>query len=289
MSDRTIYFIVLTWNNYDDTYECIESALNVKGPAFNLLLVDNASDDGSLQKILKGFPNLEILILDKNVGVSGGYNAGLEYAINKGADLIILSNNDIVYAEDFLLELISLVDKNERIGIAVPKAFNYYDTSRLAGIGGRWRKFPPSVKMIGFNTRDKILFNDELELEYAISACFLVTKELVNDIGYFDTGYYFYNDDWDFSIRARNADYKIVLQPNAHIWHKVSVSTQKSDKKELWWNYFGRSTYRFYRKNRSMIELYLYVIWFIVREIIKTNFNRIQPFLKGVNFEKKLY
>lgn len=289
MPKRNIYFIILTWNNYEDTRECIESALKINNPDINLLLVDNASDDNSLNDIENDFPNLETLVLEKNVGVSGGYNAGLEYAINQGADFIVLSNNDIVFAEDFVSELISLVEKNEKIGIAVPKTFNYYDRTRLAGIGGRWRKFPPSVKMIGVNTRDSEVFKNELELEYAISACYLVTKALINDIGYFDTGYYFYNDDWDFSIRARKAGYQIVLQPKAHIWHKVSISTQKSEKKDIWWNYFGRSTYRFYKKNRNMVELYLYIIWFIFREMIKTNLNRIQPFLKGVIYERNLY
>jgi GT2 family glycosyltransferase len=288
MSNKSIYFIILTWNNYEDTRECIESALKVNQPDFKLLLVDNASDDGSFQKITQEFPHIETLVLEENRGVSGGYNAGLKYAFDKGADYIVLSNNDIVFANDFLSELITLIEKNKNIGIAVPKTFNYYKTTWLAGIGGRWRRFPPSVKMIGVNTPDSKHFNAELELEYAISACFLVTKELINDIGYFDTGYYFYNDDWDFSIRARNAGYLIKLQPTAHIWHKVSISTQKSEKKEIWWNYFGRSTYRFYKKNRSTIELYLYIIWFVVRETLKRKFSRIQPFLTGVIHERNL-
>jgi GT2 family glycosyltransferase len=289
MSNKSIYFIILTWNNYEDTRECIQSALNVKNPTFELLLVDNASDDGSIEKLTQEFPFIKILVLEKNCGVSGGYNAGIKFAVSKGADYIVLSNNDIVFAEDFLRELIFLVNENNKVGIAVPKTFNYFDRSRLAGIGGRWRRFPPSVKMIGVNTQASKNFNTELELEYAISACFLVTKELINDIGYFDPGYYFYNDDWDFSIRARKAGFTIKLKPTAHIWHKVSISTQKSEKKEIWWNYFGRSTYRFYKLNRNTTELYLYIIWFLIREMLKGNFKRLKPFLNGIIYEKSMY
>jgi len=93
-------------------------------------------------------------------------------------------------------------------------------------------------------------------------------------------GYFFYNDDWDYSIRARKAGFKIFYYPDAVVYHKVSISTQKSKQKEIWWQYFGMSTVRFYKKHRNQFELNVYIIWFIIRELIKLNINRIIPFLK---------
>jgi len=289
MTEKMIYVVILTWNNYKDTVECIESLLKIELPKFSLLLVDNASTDDTFKKVIKRFPDIEKLSLDQNLGVSGGYNAGLKYALQKNAENIILSNNDIVFGKNSLEELINTINSKENVGIVVPKTFNYFQPKKLAGLGGRWRKFPPSVKMIGVNVPDSTKFQNLTELEYAISSCYLVTRELIEDIGFYDTNFFFYNDDWDFSIRTRKAGFKILLQPDAHIWHKVSISTQKSKKKAIWWNYFGRSTVRFYKKHRNTLELNTYILWFILREIIKLNLNRIPPFLKGVSYEMKQY
>jgi len=289
MIDKKSMVVILTWNNYDDTCECIESLLKIRFPDFSILCVDNASTDDSIQKIKHQFPQIIVLELEGNMGISGGYNAGLKYAVEHNVDYIVLSNNDIVFTNNSLAPLIRTAQENKKVGIVVPKTFNYYAHNKLAGIGGRWRKFPPSVKIIGFNKPDSPRFKKITTIEYAISSCYLVTRKLIESIGYYDTNFFFYNDDWDFSIRTRKADFQIILQPNSQIYHKISISTQKSEKKEIWWNYLGRSTVRFYKKHRNNLDLDVYIIWFIIREVLKLNFNRIFPFLKGVSTELKKY
>jgi hypothetical protein len=284
-----IYIVVLTWNNYYDTKECIESLIAVKQPQLSILVVDNASTDESVKKLKIEYPDLSFLELPENIGISGGYNAGIEYALSENADFIVVTNNDIVFLEDTIDKLKKFALSKNNVGIVVPKTINYYNHELLAGVGGKWRKFPPSVKMIGWNVPYTKKYNKVINLEYAISSCYLITKDLVNQIGYYDTGYFFYNDDWDYSIRARNAGYKIYYSPDALVYHKVSISTQKSEQKEIWWQYFGMSTVRFYKKHRNQFELNIFIIWFITREIIKLNLNRIIPFLKGVRYEKKMW
>ena len=287
MNKSSIYVIVLTWNNYKDTRECLDSLLKVAEPDIKILLVDNASTDDSITRLKGDFPNIDTLRLRENSGISGGYNAGIDYAMQAAADYIIVTNNDITFAPDTINGLLRAAQTTPKMGIGVPKTFNYYDHALLAGIGGRWRKFPPSVKMMGVNTPDSNMFSSNQMMDYAISSCYLITKDLVKSIGGYDTGYFFYNDDWDYSIRAREAGYEIWLIPDARVWHKVSVSTQKSKKKEIWWEYFGRSTFRFYTKHRNNFELLLYAMWFVIRESIKLNFDRIFPFIKGLRYESR--
>lgn len=278
---------MLTWNNYSDTKECIESLIRVKQPKFSILVVDNASTDNSLKKLQADYPDLLFLELTENVGISGGYNAGIEYAVGENADYIVVTNNDIVFLEGTIDKLTKFALSNKNVGIVVPRTLNYHNHEYLAGVGGKWRNFPPSVKMLGWNVTYKKQFNKTKKLEYAISSCYLITKELIHAIGYYDIGYFFYNDDWDYSIRARKAGFKIFYYPDAVVYHKVSISTQKSKQKEIWWQYFGMSTVRFYKKHRNQFELNVYIIWFIIRELIKLNINRIIPFLKGVRCAQK--
>ena len=73
----------------------------------------------------------------------------------------------------------------------------------------------------------------------------------------FDPGYFFYFDDWDLSVRYRSAGFKIYFIAGAHLWHKVSISTQKGDKPERWWRVMGESSVRFYlRQIEPTFELY---------------------------------
>jgi hypothetical protein len=85
--------------------------------------------------------------------------------------------------------------------------------------------------------------------------------------------------------RVRTAGYHIQFDPEAKLWHKVSVSTQKSDKPSRWWYTMGRSTVRFYRQHSTSSALITYSAWFAVREIVKLKPRRVLPFLTGVKHE----
>ena len=283
-TDELVFAIVLAWNHVEDTVECLGSMIKSNFDPIRYLLVDNASTDSTVETVRNEFPNVEIIQSDKNLGISGGYNLGMQYALEHGASYVLVANNDIEIDPDMIQNLVSEMNKDHQIGIGMPKIYHYYgDRNRLWCTGARWRKFIPTVKMTGVNAKDNENFTHPRDIEYAPSCCLLLRRELVESIGNFDTNYFFYNDDWDYSARARKSGFKIRFTPDAHMWHKVSVSTQKSDKPAIWWNYFGRSTVRFYQMHASQWQLEIYIAWFIVRESIKGNFHRIKPFLSGVN------
>jgi GT2 family glycosyltransferase len=282
-TSKLVYAIVLSWNHMEDTVECLESMTRSNYAPIKFLLVDNASTDSTVETVRKKFPIVEIIQSEKNLGISGGYNLGMKYALEQGASYILVANNDIEIDPDMINNLVREMDTDDHIGIGMPKIYHYYgDRNRLWCTGARWRKFIPSVKMTGVDAEDNQSYNLARDIEYAPSCCLLLRRELVEAIGYFDTNYFFYNDDWDYSARARKFGFKIRFTPDAHMWHKVSVSTQKSAKPAIWWNYFGRSTVRFYKFHATRWQLGLYTAWFVVRESIKGNFDRILPFLSGI-------
>lgn len=289
-SNPLVDVIVLAWNHVEDTIECLESLFNSDYQPIRFVLVDNASTDGTSDIIQNRFSSVEVLRSEVNLGVSGGFNIGMEYAIMRGAEFILIANNDISVDPDAIRYLVADMERKPQAGIGMPKIYHYFgDRDRLWCTGARWRRFPPSVKMLGVNAHDTKKYSLPYELEYAPSCFLLIRGEVIDNIGYFDTDYFFYNDDWDYSARTRKSGYTIRFVPQAKIWHKVSISTQKSDKPAQWWHYYGRSTFRFYIMHKNLIQLAAFITWFVIREMLKGKFQRIPPFLNGIKTEQSIF
>ena len=284
-----IFVVILAWNHYEDTQECLRSFLDSEGVNLEIILVDNGSTDGTGDKIKSEFPAVSIVRSEKNLGVSGGYNLGIQHAVQSGAEYVLIANNDISVHPRMVLNLVTTLLGDSRIGIAMPKIYHYYgDRTRVWTIGGRWRKFPPTVKLMAYNAPDRPAYQVLRRIDYAPSCCYLLRREVVAQVGLFDEGYFFYFDDWDYSARVYQAGYSIWLVPDAKMWHKVSLSTQKSDKPFQWWQYMGRSAYRFYSKYCTKLQLILFSAWFFIREALKLKPWRSIAYLTGVFQEARL-
>lgn len=282
MSEPLVYVVILAWNHKEMTLECIDSFMDSVYSNVRFLVVDNGSEDGTAEAVHEHYPNVEIVCSSTNLGVAGGYNLGIQAALERGAVHILVTNNDVEVDRDMLCRLVDILKSYPDVGMVMPKIYHYYgDRSRLWCTGARWRHFPPSVKMMGTGVKDSDRWSKLREIKYAPSCTLLIRGRVLQEIGGFDENYFFYNDDWDFSARLYEAGYKIFFVPEAKMWHKVSVSTQRSDKSAYWWKVLGRSTVRYYRKHSNHAALFIYAGWFVVREIIKLNFRRIPHFLSG--------
>ncbi|MBI3900540.1 MAG: glycosyltransferase, partial [Chlamydiia bacterium] len=98
-----IFIILLNWNGKYDTLECLTSLKKLKPPKFQLLIVDNGSKDDSVIEIRKQHPHIPILETGQNLGFAEGNNVGMKWALSKGAEWILLLNNDTV-VDPHLLE-----------------------------------------------------------------------------------------------------------------------------------------------------------------------------------------
>jgi GT2 family glycosyltransferase len=279
-----VYAVVLAWNQVTVTLECLESLSKSHYPALRIVVVDNGSTDLTHEIVSKNYPDIEVIRLVHNVGLARGYNHGIEYALNKAADYVIAMNNDTVVAPEMVAELVKAIQNHPRAGMVSPKIYHFFgDRTRLWCAGAKWQNFPPRIKLIGSNAPDGAEFQHEFTLPYVTSCCILMSREALEKVGFFDTGYYFYYDDWDLSERYRAAGFEIWFVPAAHIWHKVSVSTQKTNKPKKWWFVMGRSSVRFYLKYKPEMIFVLYTLWFTLRETAKLKpFQRVLPYLCGV-------
>ncbi len=229
-----IYIIVLNYNGVKNTLECIESIrkLTTKNFKITTIVVDNASSDGSQQK-LNSIRDVHFIENKKNLGYSGGNNTGIRYAIDNKADYICILNNDTKVDKDLLINFI----KSKRIGILSPKIYFYpgqefhkarYKKNEHGKViwyaGGEidWSNVIGVHR--GVDEVDIGQYDDEQEIAYATGACIFAKTDIFEKVGLFDEKYFLYLEDMDFSVRAKKLGIKIIYSPKSFLWHKNASS-----------------------------------------------------------------
>ncbi|MEJ2558119.1 MAG: glycosyltransferase family 2 protein [Anaerolineae bacterium] len=116
-----VYVIVLNWNAEAVTAECLESLASLAYPKYRVVLVDNGSSDHSGEALARRFPDVCLLQMERNLGYTGGNNAGIRKALNAGADYVLLLNNDTIVAPDLLDQLVDIAESDTVIAVVNPK------------------------------------------------------------------------------------------------------------------------------------------------------------------------
>jgi hypothetical protein len=220
-----VYIIILNWNRKDDTLACLRSIKDVKYPQLSVVLVDNASRDGTVESVRENFPAVEVITNSENLRFAGGNNVGIDYAMQNKADYILLLNNDTEVAPDFLSELVSVAENNDRVGMLGPKIY-YHNTPKMIWFaGGRIEFWKGWLSHIGIRELDHGQYDSIRDVDYLTGCCLLVKREVIEKVGTLDESYFIYGEDADWCIRAYRAGFKLTYVPSSLIWHKVSSSS----------------------------------------------------------------
>jgi hypothetical protein len=223
-TEPLVCIILVNWNGKDDTLECLASLRRQTYVPHRILVVDNASRDGSAQAIRSLYPEAELLELPENRRFAGGNNAGIRRALEAGAEYVLLLNNDTTADGDMVRNLVRAIRSQPGAGIVAPK-ISYHDTPGLLWYAGGVISFwTGTMRHVGIREEDRGQHDTPGETGYASGCCLLVSREVIERIGLLDESYFMYAEDADWSIRARRAGYRILYEPAARVWHKVSVS-----------------------------------------------------------------
>lgn len=211
-----IAIIVINYNNFDDTVDCIRSIYNTKTSnniRLNVFVIDNASVDGSDEK-LKQLANITLLSSKCNGGFSYANNIGIKAALEMGADYFMFLNNDTVIEENFFEIIMPQLEKDK---VVVP-LIRYYASNDIWYAGG----------YIDYRRGTAIHYND-LEsnhpIDFMSGCCCILSKEIIEKVGLWDESYFLYCEDIDYSLRLKQQQIKIELAEDAIVYHKVSAST----------------------------------------------------------------
>ena len=221
----SIAIIVLNWNGRDLTLDCLRTLDAVATPRVRIIVVDNASTDGSAGAVREQFPRVTLIENVETLGFAAGNNVWIRRALDDGADFILLLNNDTVVAPDFAEHLLKAMLAAPDIGITAPKIYYAEPKNQIWFAGGEISMWRGSARHTGIRETDRGQYDRERDIDYATGCAFLVRRAVFEKIGGLDPGYRAYFEDADFCVRARRAGYRIRYIPPARVWHRISAST----------------------------------------------------------------
>jgi len=255
-----VYIVVLNYNGREDTLACLQSLEKVELPKeveMEILVVDNGSKDGSVEAIkslknesikarkqerdkinkkknneLPNYYKLQLITNDSNLGYAAGNNVGIRYALDKGADYVLVLNNDTKVDSLLLKELLAGAKRHPKAGMLAPKVYfangmefhkDRYEQSELGRViwaaGGRIDWDNVYGVNIGIDEVDMGQFGEEKRMEKAPGTCVLMRREMFESVGVFDEKFFMYHEDDDLSVRVKKAGWEVWYIPRAKIWH----------------------------------------------------------------------
>ena len=267
-----VSIIVINWNGKEDTAKCLDSLRQLNYPDFDVIVVDNASSDSSVEYLKKEHPDVTYIENDFNSGWTGGNNIGAKHAIAGGAEYILTLNNDVILDKDLLKQLVDIAESDRSIGFVGPKIY-YYDKPTIiysAGLHINYNcLFPFGVRK---GKTDKGQFSKIEEVNWIDDIVLLIRRDVIEKIGLYDEDYFMYVEETDLCYRAQKAGFKIIFNPKAIAWHRGAASSGSGFNPFVAY-YKIRNRILFVRKNLPaywLIGISLHILLFVLFQTIKS-------------------
>ena len=219
-----VAIILVNYNGQKSLADCLGSLEKLDYPKENyrIIFVDNGSSDGSLEYAQNNFSDIEFIKNPKNLGFSEGNNIGIDKALLLGYDYIYLINQDTMSEPDSLSKLLNVLQGDEKISAVQPRLMLWPEKDKVNSLGN-------SIHFLGFgfSIGGYQKFEGDLspkEIAYPSGAAVLIKSEVLKKIGLFDNNLYLYHEDLDLGWRMRMSGYKILVAPEAVVYHKYEFS-----------------------------------------------------------------
>jgi len=219
---KQVYVIVLSYNSANRIGDCL-GALKKQTCKHQLVVVDNASGDGSVELIQKDYPEAVLLTNSYNKGFAGGVNTGLRYAQEQGGRYAALINDDAVAEKDWLEKLVRFMEDNPKAGIAASKIIGAKDNI-LDSTGECYSVWGLAYPR-GRGEKDAGQYDDQRWIFGASGGASIYRLKLLKQIGLFDEDFFLYYEDVDISYRAQLAGWKVGYVPEAIVHHEIGASS----------------------------------------------------------------
>lgn len=241
--------------------------LEINDNRINIVIVDNGSTDKSVSLFKQKYSQFPLLISDSNKGYAGGMNLGIKYALENSADYIILSNNDIEYPPDFLEPMLELFQSNKSIGIVSPKVLYSKDREKIYCAGADF-KLLRGAGVAAFQGKEACEYANEVrEITMAEGSCLLAKKEVFEKAGLLSEDFFMYFEDLEFSDRVRKY-FKIYYTPKSVIYHKGGAGTNWKNHSPLYYYYYTRNRYIYFKSYSFLIKVYI-LLYSLLVSLIK--------------------
>jgi len=275
MDSGSVAVILLNYNQWEMTAECLESVLKSDYPDFRVLLVDNGSrttdDYDNLLKYKSEKCELHRLV--QNRGYVGGMNYGMQLASEGGYDFFLVMNNDAVIAPEAIRSMVECSGRYGNRCIVTGKVYNYDRPGVIQYIGYEFtdRKNLRMRRLAG-DIEDTGQWDREMEMDMIDDIFWLLPASLYRLIGGYSNYFWFSAEQADLAMRAVKAGYRLIYTPGARLWHKGSLSIGGRDNNpaHAYYDLQGSLVFRFLHLDRFRFFIfYCTVVFSIFRGCLK--------------------
>lgn len=248
--------VIVNWNVRELLRRCLASIFAADLPSLEVIVVDNASSDGSVEMIRAGFPQVVLIANPKNIGFPAGNNQG--FAASRGRFVMTL-NPDTEIVGDALARMVAYLEAHREVGALGPQLLDPAGTLQSSR-----RRFPTlatalfeSTWLQGLAPRrvlrryyvEDVPADAAQEVDWLTGACILVRREVLQSAGGFDEGFFMYSEELDWCRRIRLAGWTIVYLPEARVIHHVGKSSDQAVAARH--IHFNTSKVRYFRKHHG--------------------------------------
>lgn len=279
----SVYVIILNYNHLSDLKETVASFELQDYPNLHLIVSDNGSTDDSISWLKREKPEIHLIENGENLGWAEGNNVGIRYALNDGAEYVLLANNDLSFNKPTLLS--QLINRSIQSGALLLGVKQYY-YSEPNVVYNEGREFP-------FRTKLEILESDFIEIhrlwpvDYVPGSFLLIHKSVFEHVGFIEADFFLYAEDADFGYRSLKAGFVSYIAKDLAIMHKVSITSGVLSRLKLY--YQIRNQMLFFRRHNdsfkspifSLLVYHKRVVKLIIKLILKGNIPGARGVVRG--------
>ncbi|MFT6717210.1 MAG: GT2 family glycosyltransferase [Saprospiraceae bacterium] len=269
-----ISIITVNYNTTEVTKGLIESIILSSYTNYEVIVVDNGSQDNSALSLQHSFPFIKLITSERNLGFAGGNNLGIDYAVG---EYVFFVNNDTVFTKNLLTLLCKNLLSNNSLGAVSPMILFYDNPTVIQYVGStKMNKLTIRNKHVGNGQKNQEQFDGEKQTFYAHGAAMMLPMKVIDEVGLMCTDFFLYYEELDWCERIRSAGYAINVVPRAKIYHKESMSTGKNSPLKIY--YMTRSRFLFARRNLEGANYLLSALFLVLvawpKNVISLVFNR---------------
>lgn len=257
--------IVVNWNRWSDTLRCLASLKASTGVDLSIVVVDNASTDGSRAAIELAYPDVEIMRNDANLGFAEGNNVAIRRLLRRGIPYLLLLNNDAIVAPDAIARLVAPLEVNAALGVTSGAVCYFSRPDTVWSAGGRidWRTGAVGSDWYGADIAE--LPADPWSVDHVTGCCMLVRGSAIVRAGMLDPRFFMYYEETEWCARLTRAGYGILVVPDARVWHAIDPDAQEGSRSIAY--YMTRNHLLFLRAARAPARAWAVTLYRQVRTI----------------------
>lgn len=268
MFEFDISIVIVNYNVKDFLFQCLKSIENSKTAlSVETIVIDNNSDDSSVEFLKPNFPNVNFIALNENIGFGKANNLGFNQASGK---YLLILNPDTLLNEDTLQIMYDFMETHKEVGISGCKVLNGDGTFQMAcrrGFPNPWNSFcklfglqklfPKSKTFASYNQSFRSI-DETYYVDALIGAFMFCRKEVIDKLGGFDKDFFMYGEDLDLCFRAAKSGWKTAYVHTTSIIHYKGESTKRSSINEV--KHFYEAMVIYAQKHYSKSGLYLFLL-----------------------------